>query len=427
VLRTRGRGCDKIYLQNIMKRIYLDYAATTPVDKEVLRERLPYFSNKFGNAMSIHNFGKIAGEAVEKARRQTADFFGAGLEEIVFTSGATESNNLAIKGVVKAYYEKNKNNQTFDKPHIITTLFEHHCVLDASKSLEKEKLAEVTFIKPNQEGIIEAKTIKKAIKPNTILVSVMYVNNEIGTVQPIAEIGHMLEGYKNKSRKHKLIFHTDATQAVNYFDCDVNKLRVDMLSMSAHKIYGPKGIGALYVKQGTPIVPIQDGGGQEWKLRAGTHNVPGIVGLGSAVSMIKEQRTTNNKKIIGLRNYLIGRVLKEITESKLNGSKIKRSPNNANVSFARVEGESLLMMLDMEGIACSTGSACSSGALAPSHVLLSIGLMPEKAHGSLRITLGKYTTERDIDVAVNKLKKIIERLRKISGTVLADYYDQKTN
>jgi len=308
--------------------------------------------------------------------------------------------------------------------------------LDACKSLEKENLAEITFVGPNKEGMVELAEIKKAIKSNTILISVMYVNNEIGTVQPIAEIGRMLKAYNMelKTRNEKrstfhdirstILFHTDATQAVNYFDCTVNKLNVDLLSMSAHKIYGPKGIGMLYVKKGTPIKPIQDGGGQEWKLRAGTHNVPGIIGLGSAISMINDRGTKNNKKILELRNYLISRVLKEIPKSKLNGSRTKRSPNNANFSFSDVEGEGLLLSLDMEGVACSTGSACSSGSLQPSHVLLSLGLKHEEAHGSLRITLGKYTTKKEIDMAVNKLKKIIEKLRKISGNVLSDYYTQ---
>lgn len=406
------------------KKIYLDYAATTPVDKKVLATILPYVGQKYGNAMSLHSFGQEANEAVEKARKQAADFFGVSSREIVFTSGATESNNLAIKGVVKAYYERIKSQETRPvKPHIITTSFEHHCVLDASKSLEKENLAEVTFIKPNAEGIIEVEEIKKALRPNTILVSVMYVNNEIGTVQPIAEIGKMLKDYNLTTKNQKLLFHTDATQAINYFDCQVNKLNVDLLSMSAHKIYGPKGIGLLYVRQGTPIKAIQDGGGQEWKLRAGTHNVPGIVGLGAALAEVKTSRSkVKSKEIKKLRDYLISRVLREIPKSRLNGSKIKRSPNNANFSFQDVEGEGLILSLDMEGVAGSTGSACSSGSLQPSHVLLSIGLKPEQAHGSLRLTLGKYTTQKDINTAVNKLKKVVERLRKISGNVLADYY-----
>jgi cysteine desulfurase len=403
-----------------MRRIYLDHGATTPVDKKVLKAMLPYFSENYGNAMSLHSFGRDASEAIEKARKQAADFFGAETSEIVFTSGATESNNLVIKGVIKAFYSKPENKEKI--PHIITTSFEHHCILDACKVAEKENQAEVTYIKPNKEGLISVGDIEKAIKKNTILVSVMYVNNEIGTVQPIKEIGSLIKAYNLKAIT-KLFFHTDATQAINYFDCNVANLGVDMLSMSAHKIYGPKGVGALYVKNGTQIRRVQDGGDQESKKRAGTHNVPGIVGLAEAISVIRNQRT-GNKKMIELRDYLINRVLKEVSDVSLNGSKKKRSPNNANFSFKNVEGESLILMLDAEGIAASTGSACSSGSLEPSHVLLSLGMKPEEAHGSLRLTLGKGTTKKDIDTTVKKIKKIVGELRKISGDVLGDYYKQ---
>lgn len=403
------------------KKIYLDHGATTPVDKKVLAAMLPYFSENYGNAMSVHSLGSVANEAVEKARKITAEFFGASAEEIIFTSGATESNNLAIKGVLQALRARKSSNgllEPKDKPHIITTAFEHHCVLDATKEMERSGLAEATFIKPNKDGLISVQDIEKEIKPNTILVSVMYVNNEIGTIQPIAEIGKFI-----KKHNSKILFHTDATQAVNYLDCNVDRLGVDLLSMSAHKIYGPKGIGVLYIRKGTSIKRMQDGGGQEFGKRAGTHNVPGIVGLGAAISMIKEQRTTNkNSEILKLRNYLISRVLKEIPDTKLNGSKIKRSPNNANFSFRNVEGESLLLMLDMESIAASTGSACTSGSLEPSHVLLSLGMKHEDAHGSLRLTLGKNTTKKEIDYTVNKLKKIVEKIRKVSGKVLEEYY-----
>jgi len=404
------------------KGIYLDYAATTPVDPVVFAAMKPYFSEKYGNAMSIHSFGQVALKAVDTARFQVAQFFGANPNEIIFTSGATEANNLSIKGVLKSYYSKFKA-----KPHIITTAFEHHCVLEACKSLEKDGQADITFIRPDKDGLIRVSDIKKAIRLNTILVSVMYVNNEIGTVQPIAEIGNLLKKIK-KENEHYPLFHTDATQAVNYFNCNVDKLNVDLLSMSAHKIYGPKGVGALYIRKGAPIRKIQDGGDQEYKMRAGTHNVPGIVGLGKAIEEVKNQSAswrTKVKSIVPLRDYLIKRILKEIPKTILNGSKNKRSPNNANFSFADVEGEGLLLSLDMEGIACSTGSACSSGALSPSHVLLAIGLKPEQAHGSLRITLGKHTTKREIDVAISKIKSVVERLRKISGNVLKDFYTKK--
>ncbi|MDP1833466.1 MAG: cysteine desulfurase family protein [Candidatus Moranbacteria bacterium] len=407
------------------KKIYLDYAATTPVDKEVLGEMLPYFSEKFGNAMSIHSFGQEALQAVDSARGKIADFFGCAPTEIVFTSGATESNNLTVKGVLKSYYSKAENRGK--KPHIITSEFEHHCILDSCKAVEKDGLADVSYIKPGKDGVVKVSEIAKAIRPNTVLISIMYVNNEIGTVQPIGKIAKLVKKTnKNKmENEFKTVFHTDATQAVNYFDCDVERLGVDLLSMSAHKVYGPKGIGMLYVRKGTAIRKIQDGGDQEYKMRAGTHNVTGIVGFGKAIEILKKNMPDNTKKIQDLRDYLIGKVLGEIPNARLNGSKIRRSPNNANFSFRDIEGEGLLLSLDMEGIACSTGSACSSGALSPSHVLLSIGLKAEQAHGSLRMTLGKYTTKNEIDLAVKKLKIVAERLRKISGSVLADYYSKK--
>lgn len=394
-------------------KIYLDNAATTPVDPEVLKAMLPYFSEKFGNPMSIHSFGQVALEAISKARKQVANFLNCDPSEIVFTSGATESNNLAIKGIIKKYFYFNKDSQA--KPHIITSAFEHHCVLETIKFLEKSGQAEVTYLPIYEEGIVKLGDVKNAIKPNTILVSIMYVNNEIGTVQPIAKIGQFLKSYNSQ-----ILFHTDATQAVNYFDCDVKKMGVDLLSLSGHKIYGPKGIGALYIKKGTPIAKIQDGGEQEFGMRAGTHNVPGIVGLGAALQQVKSSKL-KVKSILKLRDYFIDKVLKEIPDSYLNGSKEKRSPNNINFRFDNVEGESLVMLLDMKGIASSTGSACSSGTLEPSHVLLALGLKHEQAHGSLRLTLSKDTTKEELDYTVVKLKEIVERLRKISGNVLKEF------
>ena len=407
------------------KKIYLDYAATTPVDKEVLKEMLPYFSEKFGNAMSVHSFGQEALQGVDTAREKLADFFACIPSEIVFISGATEANNLAIKGVVKSYHSKLGNKKV--KPHIITSAFEHHCVLDSCKAVENENLAEVTYLKPAKDGVIKVADIEKAIQPNTILISIMYVNNEIGTVQPIEKIGKLIKKINagKKENDFKIIFHTDATQAVNYFDCNTKKLGVDLLSMSAHKIYGPKGIGMLYVRTGTTIKRIQDGGDQEYKLRAGTHNVTGIVGFGKAIELVKKQGPKDAKKIQALQDYLIAKISKEIPNATLNGSREKRSPNNVNFSFRDVEGEGLLLSLDMEGVACSTGSACSSGALSPSHVLLSLGLKPEQAHGSLRMTLGKHTTKSEIDTVVKKIQTTVERLRKISGNLLKEYYSKK--
>jgi cysteine desulfurase len=387
-----------------MKKIYLDYAATTPVDPRVLELMLPYFSQNFGNAMSVHGYGQEALEAVDSARAKAALFFRCSSSEIIFTSGATESNNLVVKGSLRSYHATPR--KATEKPHIITTKFEHHCVLDACKFAEKDGLAEVTFIAPGKDGLISLKDVKAAIKPNTILISVMYVNNEIGTVQPIVEIGKMLKKLNAERSEQKLpriSFHTDATQAINYFNCDVDELGVDLLSMSAHKIYGPKGIGLLYVRKGTLIKRVQDGGDQ-------------------AINMIKTPVTQKkNSEIVKLRDYLIAKVLKEIPNAYLNGSAEKRSPNNANFRFDNVEGEGLILSLDLDGIAASTGSACSSGALDPSHVLLSLGLKHEQAHGSLRVTLGKYTTKKELDVLIDKLKEVVKRLRKISGNVLADF------
>jgi cysteine desulfurase len=405
------------FIKNFMKRIYLDYAATTPTDREVLKAMMPYFTNKFGNPMSIHSFGREAFETVEKSRKTVAEFLGCDEKEIIFTSGATESNNLAVKGVVRHHWTRSGNKF---RPHIITTRFEHHCVLYACQNLEREGLAEVTYLPVNKDGVVKVADVKKAIKKNTILVSIMYVNNEIGTVQPIAEIGKFINSYNLKTTSHKLFFHTDATQAVNYFDCDVDKLGVDLLSLSGHKIYGPKGVGALYVKKGTPIMQIQDGGEQERGLRSGTHNVTGIVGLAQALVQVKSQKS-KVKIMVSLRDYMIKKILKEIPDTFLNGSPKKRSPNNINLQFDSVEGEALILLLDSAGIAASTGSACSTGSLEPSHVLLALGIKPEQAHGSLRITLGKYTTKKEINYVIEKLKGSVKKLRSISGNILKDF------
>ena len=418
---AKAKNIMKGFMKSTKKRIYLDYAATTPVDERVVKEMQPYFSEKFGNPMSIHSFGQEALEAVDKARAQVAEFLGCSAKEIVFTSGATESNNLAIKGVLRSYYSQLKERK--NNPHIITTQFEHHCVLDTCKGIEsigKEGGAEVTYLPVNKDGVVKIEDVRKAIKENTILISIMYVNNEIGTVQPIAKIGELIKS-QNLNRKSRILFHTDAVQAINYFDCNVDKLGVDLLSFSGHKIYGPKGVGVLYIRKGTPIKRIQDGGDQEHKLRSGTHNVSGIVGIGKAVELIKSEKSKVKSQVTKLRDYLIKRVLEEIPGAYLNGSKIKRSPNNANFRFDDIEGEGLVLSLDFEGIASSTGSACSSGTLDPSHVLMALGLSHEQAHGSLRLTLGKFTTKEEIDYTIDRMKKAIKRLRKISGDVLAEF------
>jgi len=408
------------------KKIYLDNAASTPVDGEVLKAMLPYFEREYGNASSVHNFGQKARAAIDRAREQVADFLNCQVSEIIFTGSATEADNLAIFGVVRDFQERRI------KPHFITTRIEHDAVLESCKKLEKEGV-EVTYLPVDKEGIVRVSDVKKAIKKNTVLVSVMYANNEIGTVQPIAEIANIIRNFRNSKfqapnpkqipnlKSQFPIFHTDAVQAVNYLDCDVKKLGVDLLTLSAHKIYGPKGVGALYVKEGTPILPIIFGGGHEQGLRPGTENTPGIVGLGKAIEKVKSEKTSANsvesskiKNLERLRDKLIDGILKRIPDSRLNGSRVNRLPNNANFSFRGAEGESIAISLDREGIAASTGSACSSKSLEPSHVLLALGLSPEEVHGSLRLTLGRYTTEEDINKVLEVLPKIIERLRKLS-------------
>ena len=431
-----------------MRRVYLDYAATTPVAPEVLKAMEPYWSKEFGNPMAAHSFGAEARKAIEESREIIAGFFNVDQEEIIFTSGATESNNLALRGVVKGvknyvkrYGERIQlpslrvNEPANFIPHIITTPFEHHCLLDSAKDLlegttrlrpgELQRgTAEVTFIKVGHDGVVDSKEILKAMKPNTVLVSVMYVNNEIGTVAPLKEIGDIVQKERIR-RKEKaglvgkeglpIYFHSDITQAVNYLPCNMKKLGVDLFSLSAHKVYGPKGVGALGVKKGVLIEKIQLGGEQEFNLRAGTHNVTGIVGMAAAISRISKLKIQMSKKTQELRDYFWKKLQKEVKNIKLNGSLEKRVANNLNVSFAGVEGESMLLALDMAGVACSTGSACSSENLEPSHVLLSIGRTHPEAHGSLRFTLGEKTTKSDIDYATLNVKEVVERLRLISG------------
>jgi len=388
--------------------VYLDYAATTPLDRTVFETMRPFFSEEFGNASSIHQFGQAAQQAVVQARQQTAEFLNCEPSEIIFNSGATEGNNTIIKGVGVS-----KKLAGGDLPHIIISQIEHDCVLAAAQAVEKQGFAEVTYLPVSAEGLVETEALKKAIRPNTVLISIMYANNEIGTVQPIEEIGKLLAEL-NKNRQNKIYFHTDAVQAANYLDCDVRKLGVDYLSLSAHKFYGPKGVGALFVRKGVPFVKFFDGGEQEFKMRAGTHNAPGIVGLGAAISMIKNN---NNGEIVWLRDKLIDGVLKNIPSASLNGSRDRRLANNANFRFEGVEGESLVISLDLAGIAASTGSACAAKSLSPSHVLLALGLEHLQAHSSLRFSLGKYTTEKDIDKVLSVLPPTIEKLRGISGNL----------
>ena len=380
------------------KLIYLDNAATTKTAPEVVEAMLPYFSELYGNPSSIYSLAGESKKAVGHAREIIAGALGAQPEEIYFTAGGTESDNWALKAAAEFY--KKKGN------HIITTKIEHHAILHTCQWLEKQGF-EVTYLNVDENGVVKLEELKKAIRPTTILISVMYANNEIGTIQPIKEIGEI-------AREHGILFHTDAVQAFGQLPIQVDDCHIDMLSASGHKLNGPKGIGFLYIRKGVKIRSFIHGGAQERKRRAGTENVPGIVGLGKAVERAVSTRKERADKEKELRDYLIGRVLKEIPYTRLNGHRTMRLPNNANFSFQFIEGESLLIMLDMEGICGSSGSACTSGSLDPSHVLLAIGLPHEIAHGSLRLTLSEETTKEELDFVVESLKKIIDRLRSMS-------------
>ncbi|MFA4879992.1 MAG: cysteine desulfurase family protein [Candidatus Doudnabacteria bacterium] len=400
-----------------MQKIYLDNSATTPVDREVLRAMLPYFSEKFGNPSSIHSLGQEGAEAILEAREKIALFLGCQKEEIIFTSGATEANNLALKGVMQACFQK-----TGKKGHLITSQIEHKAILEPAQVLEQEGY-KVTYLPVSGEGIVEMQEVRKAIRDNTVLISLMYANSETGAIQPISEIGQFIKKINAKRvnpapqgcRVNKIFVHTDAAQAVQYLDCNANSLGVDLLTLAGHKIYAPKGVGALYVKKGTPIIPIQQGGSQEYGLRAGTENVPYIVALAKACELVAQNRLRVSKKLAKLRDYLIQKIKKDILYCQLNGPRgERRLPNNVNFSFKGAEGESIVLDLDLEGIAVSTGSACTSHDLKPSHVLTAMGISPEIAHGSVRITLSKYTTAAEINKLIQVLPKIVERFRKMA-------------
>jgi len=381
-----------------MKKIYLDNAATTPTDKRVLEAMLPYFTEIFGNPSSLHAFGQDAKHAVDEARHNTASFIGAKPEEIVFTSGGTESNNSAIKGI--AYARREKGN------HILTSKSEHHSVLESCHFLERQGF-NVTYLHVDKYGMVDPNEVKKAITGKTTLISIMHANNEIGTIQPIKEIGKI-------AREKGVYFHTDAVQTLGHLSIDVNDLNVDILSASGHKLYGPKGVGILYVRKGVRISSFMHGGDQEKGRRASTHNVPGIVGFGKAVQLAKEEMVKEIERLSSLRDDLIKGILAKVDYSFLNGHPDLRLPNNVNVSIPYVEGESMLLRLDMEGIACSTGSACASSSLEPSHVLTAIGVSPELAHNSLRFSLGRSTTKDDIEYLLEVLPAIVGKLRSMS-------------
>lgn len=380
------------------KKIYMDNSATTPVKSQVLDAMLPYYTAAYGNPSSIHSYGRETKMAINSARETVAKSINALTNEIFFTAGGTEADNWAIKGVAKAYASKGK--------HIITTVFEHHAVLHTCEILEKEGY-EVTYLPVDSNGLIDMEDLKAAIRPDTILITVMYINNEIGTMQNIKEIGKI-------ARENKIIFHTDAVQALGNVEIDVADQNIDMLSASSHKIYGPKGVGFLYIKRGIRVTNLVDGGAQERNKRAGTENVPGIMGMAKAIELAMENLTSHREHAIKLRDKMIKRVMAEIPYTKLNGHPTQRHPGNAHFCFRYIEGESLLLSLDLVGVAASSGSACTSGSLDPSHVLLSIGLVHEIAHGSLRLSLGDFNSEEEVDYLVDNLKVIVERLRGMS-------------
>lgn len=380
-----------------MSEIYMDHAATTPVRPEVVEAMLPYFSSEFGNASSVYGWGRRAHQALDGARDQVSELLGAQANEIIFTSGGSEGANLAIKGVAWAYQTKGK--------HIITSAVEHHAVLDAALWLKKHGF-DVTVLPVDEEGLVSPTDVEEALRPDTILVSIMHANNEVGTIQPISEIGAIV-------RKHGAYFHTDAVQSAGVLDINVEELGVDLLSLSGHKLYGPKGVGALYVRKGVRLDPLIHGGAQERRRRAGTENVAAIVGLARAFALARAERVQENERLVKLRDRLI-EGLQKIPSTKVNGSLVQRLPNNVNVCFQYIEGESMLLNLDLKGIAASSGSACTSGSLDPSHVLLAMGLTHEIAHGSLRLTLGRENTEADVDFVLQEIPVIMERLREMS-------------
>jgi len=381
-----------------MKTIYLDHAATTATDPKVLEAMLPYFHEHYGNPSSIYSMSRVSKNAIENAREILANSIGATPREIVFTSGGSESDNFAIKGIALAKQQKGN--------HIITSSIEHHAVLYTCKFLEKNGFT-VTYLPVDHDGIVKLDKLEKAITPQTILIAIMHANNEIGTIQPIRQIGEI-------ARKHGITFHTDAVQTFGHIPVNVDDLNVDLLSISAHKFYGPKGVGALYIRKGTKITPLIHGGDQEQRRRASTENVPGIIGMGKAVEIALETMENESARQIKLRDEFIKKTLAIIPDAILNGHPSIRLPNNVNISFEGIEGESILLNMDMEGIAASTGSACSSSSLEPSHVLLSIGLTHEFAHGSVRFTMGKHTTKDDLDYVVEVLPGIVKKLRAMS-------------
>ena len=385
-----------------MKRVYMDHAATTPVDKKVLEEMLPFFTEKYGNPSSLHSFGREAHGVLEKARENVAKVINADKEEIFFTSGGTESDNIAIKGTA---YRMKEGITGYKGPHIITSAIEHPAVMETCKHLEKQGF-KVKYLSVDKYGIVNADELKKSVSKGTFLISVMHANNEIGTIQNIDDIGKI-------AKEHNVVFHSDTVQSAGKILVDVKKTRIDLLSISSHKIYGPKGVGALYIRKGVKLQPIVHGGGHEKNLRSGTENISGIAGFGKACELAKTRLNKDAEHLTNLRDKLIKSVL-NIEESYLNGHLLQRLPNNAHFRFTGIEGEALILSLDEKGIAASTGSACSSKKLLPSHVLMAIGLNEVEAHGSLRLTLGRENTDEDVRYVIDVLPGIVENLRRMS-------------
>ena len=387
------------------KFIYLDYAASTPVDQKVQKVMLPFLRSEFGNPSSVHQLGQRARAAVETARERVATFLGCSANEVVFTSGATEANNLAIQGIVA-------RKSPLQKPHIVTSAIEHESVLVPIQALEKEGTIEATYVQVGKEGIVDPQDVEKAIQKNTVLVSIQYANSEIGSIQPIQEIGKIIKNYKLQTKNSQLTFHTDAVQAANYLDCNVEKLGVDMLTLSSHKIYGPKGVGVLYIQKGVSMHPLFFGGGQEQDIRSGTENVAGIVGMGEAVQEIQNPKSKiQNIRIRQLRDRFMKIIPQRISGTELTGSLVKRLPNNVHVRIKGVEGKDVTLLLDQKGIAVSTGSACSERSQEPSHVLLSMGHEQAEARSAVRITLGKHTRKDEVEKTATILQKVVEQLR----------------
>lgn len=381
-----------------MKNVYMDYSATTPVKKEVLDAMLPYFSEHFGNPSSLYSIAQESKEALERARGQVASLIGAKANEVFFTAGGSEADNWALEGVADAL--KDKGN------HIITTKIEHHAILHTAEYLEKHGI-DVTYLDVDAKGRVNPEDVEKAITDKTVLISIMMVNNEVGTIEPIKEIAEI-------AHNHGILLHTDAVQALGNVPIDVNNMGIDLMSMSGHKIYGPKGVGALYIRKGTKISNFIHGGAQEMKKRAGTENLAGIVGFGKAAELAKENLESHINRVSELRDYFISEVTSKIPDTIVNGSMEHRHPGNANISFEYIEGESMLILLDMNGISVSTGSACSSKSLTPSHVLSAMGIPVERIHGTLRFTIGDPTTKEDIDYVIEKLVEIVQKLRELS-------------